>query len=133
MLRPVGRLLSVSVLHYDAAVRPAASFEKNLGDAEVSPQELKLAKTLIDVSIDKHAQMDEFRNLYNERLEVLVQSKIAGHEVARPPVDESGPPVINLMDALKASLAKKAPRRPGSGKVTPESRIKRPTKRRKLG
>ena len=136
LLRPVGRLLTVSVLNYDASIRPSAAFDEDLSEAEVTAQEVKLAKMLIDTTRADDPALDEFHNLYNERLEALVQAKIAGEEIATPAADESGPPVINIMDALKASLERKKPRTPGSGsKVTAATRARRKTsaKRRKTG
>ena len=90
---------------------------------------------LIDVTRAKQADLEDYRNVYNDKLSALVQAKIAGKEIATPPDESVGPPVINIMDALKASLEKKRPRRPGSGKVTPSTRAraKAPAKRRKSG
>jgi DNA end-binding protein Ku len=133
VLRPVERLLTVSVLHYAAAVRPASVFDENLDGAEVSAQELKLAKTLIEMTVAKHADLEDYRNLYNDRMEALVQAKIAGREIATPPADDRGLPVVNFMDALKASLEQKRPRSPGSKKLGTRARAKSPAKRRKSG
>jgi len=136
LLRPIGRLLALSVLHYDASIRPSAAFDDDLPEPDVTTQELKLAKTLIDVTRAKHADLEDYKNVYNDRLAALVEAKIAGEEIATPPAEDRGPPVINLMDALKASLEKKKPRRPGSGgKVTAanRARAKSPAKRRKSG
>ena len=108
----------------------------NLPEPDVTTQESKLAKTLIDVTRAKHADLEDYKNVYNDRLAALVEAKIAGEEIATPPAEDRGPPVINLMDALKASLEKKKPRRPGSGgKVTAanRARVKSPAKRRKSG
>ena len=133
VVRPIERLLAVSVLHYDAAIRPASAFDDKLGDAEVSSQELKLAKTLIDVTVAKHADLVDYRNLYNERMEALVQAKIAGRNVAKSKADDRGPPVVNFMDALKASLAQKKPRSPGSKNLGTRAKPKTPPKRKKSG
>jgi DNA end-binding protein Ku len=133
VLRPVGRLLTISMLHYDAAVRQAAAFDEELEDVPVTAQEAKLAKTLIDVSVTKHAELEEYRNLYNERMEALVQAKIEGKEIATVASKESGPPTINIMDALKASLESKRPRSPGSKKLGTRHRAKAPAKRKKTG
>ena len=116
VLRPVGRLLIVSVLHYDASIRPTAAFDDDLADADVTAQEVKLAKMLIDTTRANDPALDKYENVYNDRLEALVQAKIAGEEIATPAADEKGPPVINIMDALKASLERKRPRTPGSKK-----------------
>ncbi len=134
VLRPVGHLLALSVLHYQSAIRPAAAFDEDLPVVEVSNAEVKLAKTLIDVTRAKDADLGDYRNVYNDKLSALVQAKIAGEEIASPPDESIGPPIINIMDALKASLEKKRPRRPGSGKVTPTTRVRAKTaKRRKSG
>jgi DNA end-binding protein Ku len=133
VLRPVGRLLTISVLNYDAAIRPAAAFDDDLGETEVSAQEVKLAKTLIDVTVAKHAELESYHNLYNERMEALIQAKVAGQEIATPPSDERRLPALNFMEALKASLAKKKPRSPGSKKLGSRARSKTPAKRRKTG
>jgi DNA end-binding protein Ku len=135
VLRPVGQLLALSVLHYHAAIRPAAAFDEDLPDVDISNTEVKLAKTLIEVTRAKHADLEDYRNVYNDKLSALVQAKIAGEEIATPPEESVGPPVINIMDALKASLEKTRPRRPGSGKVSASTRAREKTraKRRKSG
>jgi DNA end-binding protein Ku len=133
VLRPVGRLLTISILHYDAAVRPAAVFDDELGETEVSTQEVKLAKTLIDVTEAKHAELESYHNIYNDRMEALIRAKIAGKEVAAAPNDEGKPPALNFMEALKASLENKRPRSPGSKKLGTRARPKTPVKRRKSG
>jgi DNA end-binding protein Ku len=135
LLRPVGHLLTLSILHFHSAIRASTDFDKDLPDVDVSTAEVKLAKTLIDVTRAKDADLESYKNVYNDRLSALVQAKIAGEEIATPPDESTGPAVINIMDALKASLAKAKPRRPGSGKVTASNRVraKAPAKRRKSG
>jgi DNA end-binding protein Ku len=131
VVRPIGRLLAVTVLHYDASIRPTAAFDDELAEADVTAQEVKLAKMLIDTTRADDPQLDKYQNLYNDRLEALVQAKIAGEEIATPAAEESGLPVINIMDALKASLERKRPRTPGVKKpLRPRTRR---AKRRKTG
>lgn len=133
LLRPVERLLSLSVLHYDAAIRPAAIFDEQLGETQVTAQELKLAKMLLDSVAAKSAELSDYRNVYNERMEALVKAKIAGREIVTTAAEDRGPPVINLMDALKASLEKHRPRTPGSKKLGARAKPKTPAKRKKSG
>jgi DNA end-binding protein Ku len=93
-----------------------------------------LAKSLIDLTLAKHPELEKYHNLYNDRLAALVQAKIEGKEIAKPPAERAGPPVINIMDALKASLEAKRPRSPGSSKAHgARDRVKTPVKRRKSG
>jgi DNA end-binding protein Ku len=135
VLRPLENVFLLSVLNYTEAIRPPDSLDDEVDGGKVSAQEVKLAKTLIDMSIAKAPKLDEYHDLYNERLEKLVEAKIAGKEVAKPPAEDGGPPVINLMDALKASVEKNRPRTPGSKKLDRATRAPRktPAKRRKSG
>jgi DNA end-binding protein Ku len=131
VLRPVGRLLTVSVLHYDASVRPAAAFDDDLKDDEVTAQEVKLAKMLIDTTRADDPELEHYHNLYNERLEALVQAKIAGEEIVTPPAEEEAPrPTIDFMQILKDSLARKVPGTPGPKRAI---RTRTRAKRRKTG
>jgi DNA end-binding protein Ku len=131
LLRTVGRLLAASVLHYAAEIRSADSFEDNLGDGSVSAAEVKLAKTLIQTVREKEPKLEEYEDLYNERLHALVEAKIAGKEIAAAPSEERRPPVVNFMEALKASVQKT---KAGTGrKLAPSARARTPAKRRKSG
>jgi DNA end-binding protein Ku len=131
LLRTVGRLLAASVLHYAAEIRSADSFEDNLGDGSASPAEVKLAKTLIQTVREKEPKLEEYIDLYNDRLHALVEAKIAGKEIAAAPSEERRPPVVNFMEALKASVQKT---KSGDGKkLVPSARARTPAKRRKSG
>jgi DNA end-binding protein Ku len=129
MLRPVGKLLAASVLQYAADVKPVDEFEKLLSDEPVSAQELKLAKTLIAATREKHAELDTYHDLYAERLRELVDAKTAGKEIAKPRAGGKAPPTINIMEALKASLEFKKVRA-GAKASGAASRTKRPAKPR---
>jgi DNA end-binding protein Ku len=128
-LRPVGKLLAASVLQYADHVKPTAEFEDELDAGKVSPQELKLAKTLIAALRESAPDLEHYRDLYNDRLRALIDAKIEGREVARPPQTKA-PPTINLIDALKRSLDVK--RTPRAGKKAAAAR-RTPPKKRKTG
>jgi DNA end-binding protein Ku len=103
--------------------------DDDLGDEDVSAQELKLAKMLIDTTRADDPELDQYHNLYNERLEQLIQAKIAGKEIATPPAEDEAPrPTIDFMQMLKDSLARKGPRKTAK---TPARRTS--AKRRKTG
>jgi DNA end-binding protein Ku len=140
-LRPIDKLLAISVLHYAEELNKPAAYEEEVAGADVSEQELKLAKTLIDATTSDELNLDEYRDLYNERLTKLIETKVAGQEVVQAPAEE-GPAVINLMDALKASVEKakgKAPAAKVAAAKTPEKKMpaaarkRAPTKKRKTG
>lgn len=71
---------------------------------DVHPEELKMAKTLVQ-SMDKPYEPELYHDDYRLRLKELIDAKIYGEEVII--TDENAPRVINLMDALKASVDKR--------------------------
>jgi DNA end-binding protein Ku len=88
-------------MYWPDEIRPA-EFEELDVDAEVRPQELKMARSLIENMTD-HFDPDEFHDEYREKLEQVVQAKIEGKEIAV--VEETGTAtVVDLMEALKASV-----------------------------
>jgi DNA end-binding protein Ku len=139
-LRPMDKLLAISVLHYAEELNKPAAYEDELASAEISDQELNLAKTLIEATTDEELHLDKYRDLYNERLTKLIETKVAGQEIVQAPIEE-GPAVINLMDALKASVeqakrkapAKTAARKMPEKKVPEPARTRAPAKKKKTG
>jgi DNA end-binding protein Ku len=113
LLRPVGKVIGMSTLFFENQVKEGDSFADELTQPEVSPEELKLAKTLIGASSLEEFELAKYKDTYNEKLTALIHAKVEGREIVAPPAAE-GPKVINLMDALKQSLEeakRKAPER----------------------
>ena len=79
-----------------------ADFDELEKEVEVRPQELAMAKTLID-NLTDHFQPDQFTDSYRQRLEAAAEAKIAGQEVAVAPTAEPTQ-ILDLMEALKASV-----------------------------
>src|SRR6185436_15414870 len=105
LLRPVDGLLALTALKYEAEVAHAKQFAEELATPTLSKEELGLTHTLIQAFEKKKFSLEGFKDEYVEKLAELVQAKVEGKElVTPPPADE--PKVINLMDALKKSLAK---------------------------
>ena len=106
VLRPVGKLLAISILQYAENVRSPDEYEKLLGDSDVSKEELKLAKMLILATRADEPELEEYRDLYNERLKELVEAKVEGREIVSS--SEAAPTsTINYMDAIRASLQRR--------------------------
>jgi len=104
LLRPLEKLLVMSVLNYDHQVTKPSAFEEEVPQVDIAAQELKLAKTLIGVSTAKTFDFAAYKDVYTEKLTKLIEAKIAGEEIVAAPVHEHAQ-IINLMDALKASVA----------------------------
>jgi DNA end-binding protein Ku len=122
VLRPLEKLLAISVLHYAEELNKPSAYEDELSNGEVSREELKLAKTLIEATSSEELNLDEYRDLYNERLTALIEMKVAGQEVVEAPSAE-GPSVINLMDALKASVEKSKAKAPAAARKTADKKM----------
>jgi DNA end-binding protein Ku len=128
-LRTIGKLLAITMLQYAANVRTPEEYEKLLPQAEVSKQELQLAKTLVLATKMDEPELEEYEDLYNERLRELVEAKIDGREISKPP--EARPSTtINYMDAIRASLQRRAKSLP---KKTVTKKTRAPAKKRKTG
>jgi DNA end-binding protein Ku len=126
-LRPVGKLLAISILQYAENVRAPDEYEKLLGDAEVSKDELKLAKMLILASKMDEPELEEYHDLYNERLKELVEAKVEGREIVKSSPGTPAP-TINYLDAIKASLQRRAKSAKGVGPrkaAKPKSAVKK--------
>lgn len=78
-------------------------FDELKEEPEVRDQEVKMAKMLIESMTDAF-KPDEFVDTYREKLETIVAQKVEGKEIAV--VDEEGEaaPVVDLMEALRASV-----------------------------
>jgi DNA end-binding protein Ku len=93
-------------------------------DVELRPQELKMARSLIDSLTDDFEPKD-FHDEYREALEDLISKKVQGEEITyAEPAEPSK--VVDLMDALRASVeaaqATKPTARTGSSRGKPQSR-----------
>jgi DNA end-binding protein Ku len=107
-IRPHEEGLILQQLLYADEVRALADLE--IEKAEVKPAELTLAKQLIEASAtdeyDAKAYVDEVK----KRVEAAVQQKVEGKEITvLAEAETGGAQVIDLMEALRASLSKKAP------------------------
>jgi DNA end-binding protein Ku len=130
MLRPVEDGLIMQQLLYAAEVRPISEVE--IPKTEVRDAELALATQLIEqqaaAAFDPSAYVDEVK----ARVEAAVQKKVEGQEIAV--AEEAAAPtaqVIDLMEALRASLKKKAPEavKPAPVAAAPAAASRKPPKR----
>ena len=116
ILRPIGDVLAMQQLHYAADVRRASEVE--IPKPEVKPAELKLAQQLIDAQTAEKFDPDTYKDEVRGRIEAAIKKKVdEGQEIT---MVEPAPPgdgkVIDLMEALRASLEKSGKSRdPASG------------------
>lgn len=104
ILRPLKNLLVMTMLSYDAEVKKVDEFQPEAPPIDVTPEELKLAKTLTDAMAVKSFDFSAYKDKYADNLTKLIQSKVEGKEIVAPP-EQEGPQIINLMEALQKSVA----------------------------
>ncbi|HEX8100159.1 MAG TPA: Ku protein [Actinomycetota bacterium] len=80
----------------------AADFEEFDKEVEVRPQEVQMARSLIE-NLTEEFKPGEFRDDYREALLGVVEKKVAGEEIEAVPEPEETR-VVDLMEALKASV-----------------------------
>jgi DNA end-binding protein Ku len=105
LLRPMEGLLVMTVLSLDAEISKPGAFKDEAPPADFTKEEMTLAKTLIKASSTDKLDYAQYKDEYTEKLKQLIQAKVEGKELVAPP-SSTGPQVINIMDALRESVAK---------------------------
>ena len=107
LLRPLDGVLVMDQLRYADEVR--APTEVPIPAGEVKPQELALAKQLIEQTSTDTFEPQKYKDTVRERVLEMIQRKIEGQDITKDVAAETGGKIIDLMDALKASLAATQP------------------------
>jgi DNA end-binding protein Ku len=104
MLQPWDKGLMGTTLRYPYELRDAKEYFDDLPNVKVAPDMLKLAEHILKT---KEADFDpaEFVDHYEEAVLEMLRKKQAGVATPKGKAVEQSPNVINLMDALKKSLA----------------------------
>ena len=104
LLRPLNGVLVMEQLHYADELRSPSEVPIPAGD--VKPAELALAKQLIEQATNDAFEPHKFKDTVRERVLEAIQRKIEGQDITNDVAIDSGGKILDLMDALKASLAK---------------------------
>lgn len=107
LLRPFEGGLIMQQLRYSDELRPFS--EVPLAPAEVKEQELKLAMQLIDQIATDEFKPDDYEDTVRKRTRDLIEQKIQGKEITAAPPEAPKAQIIDLMEALKASLSAAQP------------------------
>jgi len=103
-VRPRGDALMLETLFVAEDVKSADEIEEAVSSTEVRKEELKLAEQLISGLLGPFDPKEELRSDYRSSLRELLEAKVEGREIAEPePVSEA--PIVDLMEALRASVA----------------------------
>jgi DNA end-binding protein Ku len=127
MIRPVEEGLVMQQLH---AGEVRAMKDLEIPPTEVKPAELKLAQMLIEQQASETFDPSQYTDEVATRIEAAIQKKVEGQEITlTEPPQEGGAQVIDLMEALRASLEKKAPARAKAAEPAPAAAARKPPKR----
>jgi DNA end-binding protein Ku len=111
LIRPQGDTLALETLFFADDVRSKAEIEEAVEATEVKKAELALAGQVIDSLVGEWVAED-FENDYRRDVRAMLDAKLAGEAITRPePVTET--PVVDLMEALRRSVAEVQDRRGG--------------------
>ena len=92
-----------------------------------SPAEVKLATRLIESIASKEFEPGKYGDEVRRRIQKLIQAKVEGKDITAPEPRKRKAEVVDLMEALQASLARKAkpasPARATRGHAAPLRRV----------
>jgi DNA end-binding protein Ku len=119
-LRPYQHGLVLHTMYFANEIRELPEYGV-LENVALKPQEVKLTEQLVE-SMTEHFKPKQYHNEFQERLKKLIEAKLHGKSVA---IADEGPrraPVIDMMSALKKSLAATSSTSPASTSKKKESK-----------
>ena len=102
MLEPFEKGLLATTLRYEYQVRDQAEYFGGIPDLKLPAEMKKLASHIVDTKVG-HFEPKKFEDHYEKALVELIKNKQAGKPI-QTVEGPSTPRVINLMDALRASI-----------------------------
>lgn len=119
MVEPRGKGFLLITLHDPDEVRLPEEIFDDIKDVKVDKQNLSLAETLIE-RMEGEFDLKLFEDRYQAALKDMVEAKMKGKKIAAPTEVERPSNVVNLFEALKASVAAEK----GGGKATTKKATK---------
>jgi DNA end-binding protein Ku len=122
LVRPRGTALVLETLYLAEDVFSQAEIDEAIESTEVKPPELDLARQIID-GLAAEFEPTELTSEYRRDLRQLLEAKLSGQPIAEPEPQPEQAPVIDLMEALRASVAA-AKEKPAEKRAPARSRKK---------
>jgi DNA end-binding protein Ku len=95
-------IIVLETMYWPDEIRKAA-FEELDKDVKIRPQEVQMARSLIE-NLTAEWDPDKYTDEYRQALLELIEKKVAGEEIEYVAPPEEAPKVVDLMDALRASV-----------------------------
>ena len=122
LIRPKGDALALETLFLADDVHSQAEIDESVAEVEAKGPELDLARQLIDGLVGEFDPA-ELTSAYRQDLKAMLEAKLAGAELVRPePVQET--PVVDLMEALRRSVAEAQEKKPARKKAPAKPRAR---------
>ena len=102
ILRPGGKGILLHTMYYRDEIRQVEEFRTDT--SVIKEKELELAKTLVE-SLQADFEPEKYKDEYRTNLMAMIDAKVKGQEVVAPAPAQHAAPVIDILEALKMSLA----------------------------
>jgi DNA end-binding protein Ku len=126
-LEPLDNGLMGTLLRYPYEVRSEKEYFDDIQDVKITKDMLDLAKHIVEQKSGSF-EPEEFEDRYESALIELINQKRSGTKIAAKAAPRTGGNVINLMDALKRSLASETQSAPAAARETAKGKGKKPKK-----
>src|SRR4051812_13822091 len=107
VVRPLDGVLNMAMLNYNAEIRKPSDIKSEFTRPRATGAKLRLAEDLISKWHDGDFDFSDYKDRYRQKVKEAIAAKKKGVEL-KPPEEEEEPEIINLMDALKESVARTA-------------------------
>jgi DNA end-binding protein Ku len=122
-IEPFGKGLIGTTLRYPYELRDESDYFDDIKSPKISKDMIELASHILDTKA-AHFDPSKFKDEYENALKALVRRKASGKTIKIPEREKEPGNVINLMDALKASLkGGSAKRRAPAARRPPARRV----------
>ena len=108
LVRPLEEALVLETLYYAEDIRSDAEIADAIGTTDVKKPELEMARQLVE-SLAGDFDPSDYRNEYRGELKSMLESKLAGKEIVKPEPEPETAPAVDLVEALKQSIAAAKP------------------------
>lgn len=116
LIRPLGDALVLEQLKHAEELRSID--EVPLEHCDVAEAELGLAIQIIDQRVNDKFEPAKYKDEVKEKMQALIQRKVDGQEIAVAPEEKQEAKIIDLMEALKASVGDRKPARRSAPRQT---------------
>jgi DNA end-binding protein Ku len=128
LVRPVDGTLVLELLYYAEDVRSSAEISEAVAEIDVKKAEVDMARQLVE-SLAGDFDPTDYENEYRGELRAMLEAKLAGKEIVQPEPQPEEAPVIDLVEALKKSIAQAKGPETAAAPEKPARRKKKATAR----